>query len=132
MEDGPQRRMRRRGDHQSRLQLLSLNVGNLSAFLWTELKSYLTSEGLCFDAICLQKVNWSASAEFTVAGWKAIVSASTARADGVMTLIHPKYVSARIKFDEIVKGRALRVQFQAPAGRVELLNIYQFVWNRSR
>ena len=130
---GQQGRRPRRGGCQPRLRLLSLSlslyVGNLSAFCGPHSNPILPVRvSHLMPKVCRK---YSGRPEFTVAGWKAIVSASTARADGVMTRVHPKYVSTHIKFGEIVKGRVLRVQFQAPAGRVELLNVYQLVWNQT-
>ena len=52
--------------------------------------------------------------EFRTNGWTAIHSGTTARADGVMTLVHPKHPSARVRYEEVTPGRVLRAQVQMP------------------
>ena len=91
--------------HHPRIKLLSLDVGNPTAFSWTEFKSFLQAEELCYDAICLQEVHWCQSTQFNVGGWRAVVSATASRADGVTTLIHPRHPAVHVKFDGIIPGR---------------------------
>ena len=77
----------------------------------------------------LQETHWSTCSEFRTNGWTAIHSGTTARADGVMILVHPKRPSARVRYEEVTPGRVLRVQIQMPTGRVELFNCYQHPHN---
>ena len=125
---GSDRRGPRGGTKYSdRISLLSLNVGSLSTLLWQELKEYLLKAP--YDVICLQETHWSTSSEFVVQGWRAIHSGTKARADGVLTLIHPRHRADTIRHEEIQSGRILRTQLQTPQGRVELFNCYQFPHN---
>ena len=110
-----------------RLRLLSLNVGSLSTLLWQELKEYLLQAS--YDVICLQETHWTTSSEFVVQGWRAMHSGTKAKADGVLTLIHPHHRADTIRHEEIQPGRILRTQLQTPQGRVELFNCYQFPHN---
>ena len=121
----------RRGgqQHVQRFRVLSLNVGSLSTLMWQELRECLASPANPHDAIMLQETHWSTCSEFRTNGWTAIHSGTTARADGVMTLAHPKHPSTRVRHEEIAPGRVLRVQVQMPAGRVELFNCYQHPHN---
>ena len=113
--------------YSDRIRLLSLNVGSLSTLLWQELKEYLLKAP--YDVICLQETHWSTSSEFVVQGWRAIHSGTKARADGVLTLLHPRHRADTIRHEEIQPGRILRTQLQTPQGRVELFNCYQFPHN---
>ena len=97
--------------------------------MWQELREYLASPANPHDAIMLQETHWSTCSEFRTNGWTAIHSGTTARADGVMTLVHPKHPSTRVRHEEIAPGRVLRVQVQMPTGRVELFNCYQHPHN---
>ena len=115
--------------HVQRFKVLSLNVGSLSTLMWQELRVYLASPANPHDAIMLQETHWSTCSEFRTTGWTAIHSGTTARADGVMTLVHPKHPSARVRYEEVTPGRVLRVQVQMPTGRVELFNCYQHPHN---
>ena len=115
--------------HVQRFKVLSLNVGSLSTLMWQELREYLASPANPRDAIMLQETHWSTCSEFRTNGWTAIHSGTTARADGVMTLVHPKHPSARVRYEEVTPGRVLRVQVQMPTGRVELFNCYQHPHN---
>ena len=45
-----------------------------------------------------------------------------------MILVNPKYQPTQVKFDEIIKGRILRVQIAIEDSRVEIFGCYQFVW----
>ena len=127
-QTGSQRRGPRGGTKESaRLRLLSLNVGSLSTLLWQELKEFLLTAP--HDIICLQETHWSTSSEFTVHGWRAVHSGSKARADGVLTLFHPRHKADTIRHEEIQQGRVLRTQLQTPQGRVEVFNCYQFPHN---
>ena len=118
---------RRRGGV-DRLSILSLNVGSLSGFLWTEIKAYIASQKCEADFILLQEVHWRQTCSFRVGGWSAFVSATAERADGVMVLAHPRYQDSQLKFDEVVKGRVLRVQVSLQKEKVELFCVYQRVW----
>ena len=127
-QTGSQRRGPRGGMKEpARLRLLSLNVGSLSTLLWQELKEFLLTAP--HDIICLQETHWSTSSEFTVQGWRAVHSGSKARADGVLTLFHPRHKADTIRHEEIQQGRVLRTQLQTPQGRVEVFNCYQFPHN---
>ena len=57
-----------------------------------------------------------------------MVSAGPDRSDGVMVLVSPKFRQSQVKYDEIVKGRLLRVQIAVDDARVEVFCCYQFVW----
>ena len=118
---------RRRGGV-DRLSILSLNVGSLSGFLWTEIKAYIASQKCEADFILLQEVHWRQTCSFRVGGWSAFVSATAERADGVMILAHPRYQDSQLKFDEVVRGRVLRVQVSLQKEKVELFCVYQRVW----
>ena len=107
---------------------MTLNVGHLSAFLWGEIKAQLGSPTCNHDVICLQELHWSQTCQFNVGGWTAVVSAGKDKSDGVMILVNPKYKSTQVKFDEIIKGRVLRVQIAIEDSRVEIFGCYQFVW----
>ena len=111
-----------------RLSILSLNVGSLSGFLWTEIKAYIASQKCEADFILLQEVHWRQTCSFRVGGWSAFVSATAERADGVMILAHPRYQDSQLKFDEAVRGRVLRVQVSLQKEKVELFCVYQRVW----
>ena len=112
----------------SRLNVLSLNVGSLSGFLWAEIKAYIASPRCDADFILLQEVHWQQTCSFRVGGWAAFVSATAERADGVMILAHPRYQDSQLKFDEVVRGRVLRVQVSLQQAKVELFSVYQRVW----
>ena len=108
-QTGSHRRGPRGGTKGSeRLRLLSLNVGSLSTLLWQELKEFLLTAP--HDIICLQETHWSTSSEFIVQGWRAVHSGSKARADGVLTLFHPRHKADTIRHEEIQQGRVLRTQ----------------------
>ena len=119
--------VRRRGGV-DRLSILSLNVGSLSGFLWTEIKAYTASQKCEADFILLQEVHWRQTCSFRVGGWSAFVSATAERADGVMILAHPRFQDSQLKFDEVVRGRVLRVQVSLQKEKVELFCVYQRVW----
>ena len=119
----------RRGGRQPRFRIFTLNVGGLSAFMWADLKAFISGPGLKYDAVLLQETHRTQSSEFRTAGWSAIGSASKSKADGLMTLIHPKHNTGSIKHEEIVPGRLQRVQVIVEGGRVEILNAYQHVWS---
>ena len=112
----------------ARLQVMTLNVGHLSAFLWGEIKAQLGSPTCDHDVICLQELHWSQTCQFTVGGWTAVVSAGKDKSDGVMILVNPRYRPEQVKFDEIIKGWVLRVQIAIDDSRVEIFGCYQFVW----
>ena len=59
------------------LRVLSWNAGHLGQQQWAEIKSWLQTEAkqVC-DIFVLQETHWQASAEFSVAGWYCISSAS--------------------------------------------------------
>ena len=122
----PTRACRRGGV--SRLNVLSLNVGSLSGFLWAEIKAYIASPRCDADFILLQEVRWQQTCSFRVGGWAAFVSATAEKADGVMILAHPRYQDSQLKFDEVVRGRVLRVQVSLQQEKVELFSVYQRVW----
>ena len=125
----PDRVKTRRGGKQLRFRICTLNVGGLSAFMWADLKAFLSGPGLQYDAMLLQETHRTQSNEFRTAGWSAIGSASTSKADGLMTLINPKHATQNIKHEEVVPGRLQRVQVVGERGRVEILNAYQHVWS---
>ena len=134
VQSPPPRRSARRGPQHTkrgataRLQVMTLNVGHLSSFLWGEIKAQLGSPTCDHDVICLQELHWSQTCQFTVGGWTAVVSAGKDKSDGVMILVNPRYKPAQVKFDEIIKGRVLRVQIAIDDSRVEIFGCYQFVW----
>ena len=59
------------------LRVLSWNAGHLGQQQWAEIKSWLQTEArqVC-DIFVLQETHWQASAEFSMAGWYCISSAS--------------------------------------------------------
>ena len=59
------------------LRVLSWNAGHLGQQQWAEIKSWLQTEAkqVC-DIFVLQETHWQASAEFSIAGWYCISSAS--------------------------------------------------------
>ena len=59
------------------LRVLSWNAGHLGQQQWAEIKSWLQTEAkqVC-DVLVLQETHWQATAEFSVAGWYCISSAS--------------------------------------------------------
>ena len=134
VQSPPPRRSARRGPQHTkrgataRLQVMTLNVGHLSSFLWGEIKAQLGSPTCDHDVICLQELHWPQTCQFTVGGWTAVVSAGKDKSDGVMILVNPRYKPAQVKSDEIIKGRVLRVQITIDDSRVEIFGCYQFVW----
>ena len=112
----------------ARLKVMTLNVGHMSVFLWGELKAHLGSGTCDYDVICLQELHWSQTCQFSVGGWSAVVSAGHDRSDGVMVLVNPKFQQSQVKYDEIIRGRLLRVQIAVADIRVEIFCCYQFVW----
>ena len=75
---GSGRRSRQRAGLASReLRVLSWNAGHLGQQQWAEIKSWLQTEAkhVC-DVLVLQETHWQATAEFSVAGWYCISSAS--------------------------------------------------------
>ena len=69
------------------------------------------------------------TSEFQTQGWKTIGTATKTKADGVLTLIHPKHPSTRIKHEALVQGRALRTRIHTSKARIEVINVYQHVWS---
>ena len=59
------------------LRVLSWNAGHLGQQQWAEIKSWLQTEAkqVC-DVLVLKETHWQATAEFLVAGWYCISSAS--------------------------------------------------------
>ena len=112
----------------ARLKIMILNVGHMSAFLWGELKAHLGSGTCDYDVVCLQELHWSQTCQFIVGGWSVVVSAGQDKSDGVMVLVNPKFQQSQVKYDEIMKGRLLRVQIAIADTRVEIFCCYQFVW----
>ena len=100
----------------------------MSAFLWGELKAHLGSGTCDYDVVCLQELHWSQTCQFVVGGWSVVVSAGQDKSDGVMVLVSPKFQQSQVKYDEIMKGRLLRVQIAIADTRVEIFCCYQFVW----
>ena len=109
--------------------LFTLNVGGLSAFMWADLRAFLNGPGSVYDAILLQETHRTDTSEFQTQGWRAIGTATKTKADGFMTLIHPKHPSTGIKHEALVQGRALRTQIHTSKGRIEVINVYQHVWS---
>ena len=75
---GSSRLPRQRAGLASReLRVLSWNAGHLGQQQWAEIKSWLQTEAqqVC-DVLVLQETHWQATAEFSVAGWHCISSAS--------------------------------------------------------
>ena len=68
---------RRAGLANRELRVLSWNAGHLGQQQWAEIKSWLHTEAkqVC-DVLVLQETHWQATAEFSVAGWYCISSAS--------------------------------------------------------
>ena len=68
---------RRAGLANRELRVLSWNAGHLGQQQWAEIKSWLQTEAkqVC-DVLVLQETHWQATAEFSVAGWYCISSAS--------------------------------------------------------
>ena len=56
-----------------------------------------------------------------------MVSAGPDRSDGVMVLVSPKFKQSQVKYDEIVRGRLLRVQLAVEDAKM-VFCCYQFVW----
>ena len=65
----------------------------VSAISWSDLKAFLSGPGHIFDAILLQETHKTDKSEFQSIGWQVVGTATKTKADGVMTLIHPKYPS---------------------------------------
>ena len=124
---GDNRKPRGGAKYTGRLRMLSLNVGSRSTLLWQELKEYLLKAP--YEFVCLQETHWTMSSEFIVQGWRAIHSGTKARADGVLTLLHPRHKTDTIRHEEIQPGRILRTQIQTPQGRVEVFNCYQYPYH---
>ena len=78
--------------------------------------------------VCLQELHWSQTCQFNVGGWSVVVSAGQDKSDGVMVLVNPKFKQSQVKYDEIVRGRLLRVQIAVDDTKVEIFCCYQFVW----
>ena len=112
----------------ARLKVMTLNVGHMSAFLWGELKAHLGSGTCDYDVVCLQELHWTQTCQFSVGGWSAVVSAGQDKSDGVMVLVNPRFKQSQVKYDEILKGRLLRVQLAIEDSRVEVFCCYQYVW----
>ena len=68
---------RRAGLANRELRVLSWNAGHLGQQQWAEIKSWLQTEAkhVC-DVLVLQETHWQATAEFSVAGWCCVSSAS--------------------------------------------------------
>ena len=68
---------RRAGLANRDLRVLSWNAGHLGQQQWAEIKSWVQTEAkqVC-DVLVLQETHWQATAEFSVAGWYCISSAS--------------------------------------------------------
>ena len=129
MSTGPRRRpaCRRRGGQAQRLKILSVNVNSLGGFLWSEVKIFLSGEGLKYDFVFLQETHRAASSAFQIDRWMTVGSA-TKRGEGVLTLVNPKYDASTVRYQEIVPGRVLRVKVCREDTAIETLNIYQHVW----
>ena len=112
----------------ARLKVMTLNVGHMSACLWGELKAHLSSGDCDYDVLCLQELHWSQTCQFSVQSWSVVVSAGRNKADGVIVLVNPKFRQSQVKYDEIMKGRLLRVQLAMGDTRVEIFCCYQFAW----
>ena len=71
---GPRRRpaCRRRGGQAQRLKILSVNVNSLGGFLWSEVKIFLSGEGLQYDFVFLQETHRTASSTFQIDRWTAV------------------------------------------------------------
>ena len=87
---------RRRGGQTQRLKILSVNVNSLGGFLWSEVKVFLSGEGLQYDFVFLQETHRTASSTFQIDRWTAVGSA-TKRGEGILTLVNPKYDASTVR-----------------------------------
>ncbi|OLP88065.1 LINE-1 retrotransposable element ORF2 protein [Symbiodinium microadriaticum] len=76
-----------------------------------------------------------ATAEFSVAGWYCVSSASEyvpTKADGVMVLLSPEVPTNTVRWKEHKQGRLLETRFDWHGARATVLAVYQHVWSPAK
>ena len=120
-----------RASHQGRrLHVLSLNVGMLSTSAY-EFLAWANHPPHPWDIICLQETGWTLEQQFQAGNWHIVCSGHARdRNSGVMTLISRTLLPAdRIRYSATHEGRLLWVKLEFKSHHVDILNVYQHVWN---
>ena len=121
---------------EGRLRVLTYNLGGVTSELYDSILEWLVHENPA-DVIILQETHWGlgrSDGAWTAAGWRVIVSADPHnRYSGVAVLLHPK-LHARAEVTHVVwrPGRLLHVRCRRAHITVDILAVYQWVWQTTK
>ena len=117
----PKHRQRRR------LTCFSWNCSGLSPPEWDMLQIWLDSQAL--DVIMLQETHWSYTREWLQEKYYAIHSGAQTRQAGLLCLISKQTCRQHdISWQEVIPGRILHVRLHGVTRSVDLINLYQHVF----
>lgn len=111
-----------------RLTCLSWNCSGLSPHEWDMMQNWLDSQAL--DVILLQETHWGYTSEWLQEKYYAIHSGTQTRQAGILCLISRKVCSQTdISWQEVEPGRILHVPIHGMNRCVDVVNLYQHVYN---
>ena len=110
-----------------RLTCFSWNCSGLSPPEWDMLQIWLDSQAI--DVIMLQETHWSYTREWLQEKYYAIHSGAQTRQAGLLCLISKQTCRQHdISWQEVIPGRILHVRLHGVARSVDLINLYQHVF----
>lgn len=114
-----------------RLKLFSWNAGGLSTERYWELIQWISLQQ--FDIVILQESRWNYAAEWQLADWNVIHSASQVRRSaGLLVLVAKSFCKAsHLRLADIIPGRLLHIRLESSRRSIDLIAGYQFVDDRT-
>ena len=124
-----------RSDRQPRLAVMTYNCSGMTAELYDVLCDWLQHRCTA-DIVVLQETHWGLGREdatWRIPGWSFVVTADPAsRYSGVAILVSQKVASAEaITFCSWLPGRILHVKCECAHATLDVVGIYQFVWQEA-
>ena len=115
-----------------RFTLLNWNTGGLSQANWDNLQLWLCKNPV--DVVFLQETRWRTSNEWLSQHFVCIHSAATpSKSGGLLVLISRKLIAQQlISWHAVLPGRILWIRLHFSQRSVDLVNIYQHVWQHDR
>ena len=115
-----------------RFTVLSWNAGGLSQANWDNLQLWLCQNPV--DVVFLQETRWRTSNEWISKHYVCVHSAATpSKSGGLLVLILRTLIAQHlISWHDVLPGRILWVRLHFSQRSVDLVNIYQHVWQTDR
>ena len=130
---GPARPMRHPPTGRNRITVMSYNAGGLSTHHYAELLAWLHIQkrrGQAPDIVMVQETHWLGEQDYSNDAWHVLATGCDRQHSGLLIMLaKAAFPAVVIRKEVAIPGRVLAVRIQQDHKVLNLVNVYQKVWN---